>query len=292
MSTWALQAIGASHVLYLLIAGSVMWLWLRWIGASTSLMDAAFCALPALLGVLLALTSTADKEQYLVRLMAAGIFAPILLLFWATGVEGPAMPRAPWLYGAGAAAAHIAIFLGALTFAYVQVTRVPPEAGVAPITAETLGARLLSLNEIGGPFEVTNPSPNEFLVNFLYKSQERSYRILLNLNPVTSQIRVRERFAGRITNPASENERSMRAVGDSYVDASRPEASQVFSKSAMATFIKAARLRDTPLNMSRGKVEVSRTLIPTLDETGVITLICAVSIRSGWDWRPAFFGTE
>lgn len=280
------------HTAYLGTAGTAMWAWLRWVGVDITPTTMVICGLPTLLSIILTFTSMADQEQYMMRLTACSMFTPFLLLFWGISADAPALPRMPWAYGVGAGLLHIAIFCASILWFGTTTTLIAAEAGVAPVDAETLRDRLMSLNEIGAPLAVSSSSTNELSVSYRFHSSDRSYRVLLNLDPAKHQVRVRERASADGATPETEAERSMRGPADPYFDPTRPEASQVWETTAQVTPVKPAHLKATPTTLRGRQARVPAEFAAALDSRGMLTLLCAVVTRSGWNWQPGFFGAE
>lgn len=281
-----LYKVAIAHVLYAALAGAGVWLWLRLTGVEAGLTGTLICSLPALLGAVLMFTSQQDQEQYVVRLMAAALFTPILLLFWSNSAGLP-MGR---MLAAGFV--HLLCFAAAVLWIGTRTTRVPPAEGVPAVDGATLQARLLSLNATGAPLSVSNPAAGEVIVVFRYRSPERSYRILLNLDPAKQQVRVRERASASEADPESDRELSMRSLGDPAIDPTRPDAQKVSERVAQVTQMRPAELAAMPATPEGTAVAVPAGVASALDERGVATLVCAVVTRSGWFWQPAFFGAQ
>ena len=286
MTSAGLYKIVAAHVLYLALTGAGVWLCLRRQGVDPSIAGAIVCCLPALLGLVLVFTSTTDEEQYLMRLAAASLMTPMLLLFWSNSAGLPTS------YMLGAGLFHMLCFAGSVVWMGAKTTQVPAVVGVPSVDATTLQSRLLSLAAIEGPLRVWSPAAHEVIVTFLYHSPGRSYRLLLNLDPATQQVRVRERVTGNKASPANDGEKSMRGFGESAFDPARPEAQAGWQIIAQVTPIRQAELTGTPLTWQGSTVAVPAKFAAALDERGVATLLCAVVTRSGWHWKPAFFGSK
>lgn len=286
MTSVAPYKIAVAHILYLALTGAGVWLWLRLEGVDPSIVETVICGLPALLGLVLAFTSTNDQEQYVIRLAAASLMTPLLLLFWSNS-EG--VPTSSML---GAGLLHLLCFVGSVYWLGTRTTQVPAVAGVPSVDATTLQARLLSLAAIRGPLEVSSPAAHQVVVTFRYRSPGRSYRLLLNLDPATQQVRVRERVTGNKASPASDSEKSMRGPGQPAFDPARPDAQAGWRIIAQVTPVRQTDLTATPLTWQGPTVAVPAEFAAALDERGVATLLCAVVTRSGWHWKPAFFGAQ
>ncbi|MEZ5355884.1 MAG: hypothetical protein R2762_24900 [Bryobacteraceae bacterium] len=290
--TFDLSKIAAIHTAYLCLVGAMIWGWLRWVGAEITPLTFFVCGLPAVLSLMLAFTSMEDEQQYVVRLMACAMFTPLLLLMWGIGADAPALPRMPWAYGVGAGLLHIAVFVGSVLWIGTATTVVQAEAGVAPVDVGTLRGRLLSLNRIGGPLSVSEAASDalEMTVIFRFRSPGRSYRVLLNLDPSEHRVRVRERASAAGSAPETEAEKSMRGIGDPSFDPTRPNASKVSETTAQVTPVKRQALAAMPLTLSGSAAAVPPDVAASLDPEAMLTLLCAVTTRSGWHWQPAFFG--
>src|SRR5215218_7292126 len=75
----SLRRLPAVAVVHLALMGSLAWAWLVIAGANPGWLEAVICAAPALLGFGLGFTSQADRQQYVVRLVACALMLPILL---------------------------------------------------------------------------------------------------------------------------------------------------------------------------------------------------------------------
>ena len=283
------------HTLYLVLFGAATWVWLRHGGVEMSALVTAVCFAPAALGLGLTFTSTADFEQYTLRIVACALFTPILLLFWGGSVDAasPASPRLVWPFATGASIFHALAFAGTVMWVGTASTQVPAQPNTVAVSAETLLARLRSLSEISGPFDITSPAPHELVIWYRYPTgDERSLAVLLNLDGEKHQVRVRERESFQGARPKDSAEASMRALGDPVLDPTRPEASRVYGTVAQTRPIKLVSLTANPAILHERSVAVPAGFGAALDETGMVTLLCAVVTRSGWDWQPAFFGAK
>src|SRR6186713_1041900 len=70
-------------VAHLALMGGVAWAWLVIAGAPRGVFETVICAAPSLLALGLGFTSQADRQQYVVRLLACSAMLPILLMMWA-----------------------------------------------------------------------------------------------------------------------------------------------------------------------------------------------------------------
>src|SRR5262245_17690176 len=180
-----LRWMGVLATLYLCAVGAVTWIWLGWFGVAPSPMVAVVCGLPAILGAVLACTSTSDERQYIARVLACMMFTPALLLFWATSLDPDpgAAARPIWPFAVGLIAVHVLCFVGAIFWGGSALTAVPAATGVPPVGAPELRSRLLSLNASPVPFEVANGSGAvDVVVAYRFTAEaRRSHHVLLNL---------------------------------------------------------------------------------------------------------------
>jgi hypothetical protein len=96
LSAWqSRQARLAGVIVLALLAlfGAAMAAWIHARDAGADGWPYAFCSMPALAGAALLCTSMQDARQALLRFLVALMFGPILLLFWAAGLEPAARAR-------------------------------------------------------------------------------------------------------------------------------------------------------------------------------------------------------
>jgi len=288
---------GALATLYLAIVGVVVWIWLRWFGIDPSLAVSVVCGLPALLGAVLAGTSTADERQYVARVLACMMFTPALLLFWATSLDpdAGALARPIWPFATSLVVVHVLCFVGAIFWGGSALTAVPPVPGAPLASATDLRARLLSLNTITSiPFEVAIGSDGaDVVVSYVYGAEaRRSHHVLLNLIEARREVRVRERLGTAGARPITADEASMRSPGDPFYDPMRPPAKRIWGKTAQTTQIDQNRLAAVPLQVKGRGALLSPQFAAPLDGEGMVTVLCALVIRSGWRWQPEFFASD
>lgn len=292
-----LRAMGVLATLYLALVGAVTWVWLRWYGVEASPVIAVVCALPAVLGAVLARTSTADQRQYVARMLAGMMFAPALLLFWATSLdpESGVVARPVWPFAVGFCVAHVVCFLGTIFWGGSALTSVPAVTGSPVVSAVQLRARLASLNASATAFEVASGPQIDDVIVVSYRyapATPRSHQVLLTLDPKRREVRVRERLGVSGDRPANAEEASMRAPGSAFFDPTRPAAKRVWSSTAQTTQIEPERLSGVPLAFRGDTAVVPAGYAAALDGEGVVTLLCALVTRSGWRWQPVFFAAR
>lgn len=289
-----LRVMGTLATLYLALIGAVTWLWLRWYGVEASPGIAVVCALPAVLGAVLARTSTADQRQYVARVLACMMFTPALLLFWATSLdpEAGAIARPVWPFATGLIVAHVLCFVGTIFWGGSALTAVPPSPGAHRVSATQLRARLSSLNAAAAAFEVASgpKSADPIIVSYRYDpATPRSHQVLLTLDSKRHEVRVRERVGVAGDRPANAEEASMRMPGSPFFDPTRPSADRVWSNTAQTTQLESSRLAEVPLRFSGDTAVLPADYLTALDGEGMVTLLCVLVTRSGWRWQPVFF---
>ena len=280
--------------------GGLAWTWLAIAGAERGALEALVCAAPAVLALALGFTSQADREQYVLRLVACAAMLPILLMMWAGSQDAPeataatsVLARRPWLFFVAFALLHGVVFVAAVVWLAGTVTRVEAAAGSSPVPPALLIARVRSLAAAGAPFDVTpGTAPGEWVLALRQGEAERSHRVLLQLDERSRTVRVRERLGASGARPRSADEASMRSIGDDVVDPTRPEAQRISSRVAQAQMIDPARLQAARLVVCEDRAEPAPDTLAraVADPDALIVLLCAVVTRSGWAWQPLLFG--
>ena len=291
-----LRVMGALATLYLGIVGLATWIWLDWCGVEPAFVIAAVCALPATLGAVLALTSTADGRQYVARVLACMMFTPALLLFWATSLDpaAGAVARPVWPFATGFIVVHVLCFVAAIFWGGTALTAVPARPDASILSAADLRARLLSLNAPSVPFEVAaGEAAEEVVASFRYAADaRRSHGVLLRLDQARREVRVRERTGAAGARPITAEEASMRGPADPFFDPTRPSADRIWGKTAQTTQVDAERLAAVPLRFERQRAVLPDDYAAALDGEGMVTVLCALVTRSGWRWQPVFFASK
>jgi len=290
-----LRALGTLSTIYLAMVGVATWIWLGWYGAARSLDVMVICALPAALGAILTFTSTTDQRQYVARILACMMFAPILLLFWSTSTDPvpPASIRPIWPFAVAMSVGHAIFFLAAIFWGGVLLTAVPAARGVAKAALSQLRARLDSLNRVGAPLMVVHGHGGSSIVTYRFPDNEpREHRVTLNFNTMKHEVRVRERVSAAHARPRDADEASMRGPADPYFDPTRPNASRVSGITIQTTMIEPQKLAAVPLQVRGDSVGLPKELAERLDAEGMVTLLCAVVTQSGWRWQPVFLSSD
>ena len=285
-------------VAQLALMGGLAWGWLVIAGAPRGPFEAALCAAPAWMAVALAFTSQADRQQYVIRLLACSAMLPILLMMWA-GSQDPAadttasvglLGRHPWLFFTAFALLHAALFVGAIFWLAAAVTHVGAAPGVAAVPASTLSQRLRSLAVAGVPLDVVRGERGgEWVVHLLLPVGEgRSHRLILRVDETMRTVQVRERLGAHAAAPRSADEASLRSLGDPAFDPTRPDAQRVSSCVAQASMIDPAQLAATRLTLDCDRALPATEALSTTatDTDAVVVLLCALVTRSGYAWQP------
>ena len=289
-----LRVMGALATLYLIAVGVVTWSWLRWFGVDPTPVISVVCALPAILGALLARSSTVDERQYVARVLACMMFTPALLLFWATSLDpdAGAAARPIWPFATSLVVVHALCFVGAIFWGGSALTAVAPMPGAAVVSAADLRTRLISLNSTTSvPFEVAMGADGaDVVVSYRHGAEaRRSHHVLLNLHEGRREVRVRERLGSAGARPITADEASMRGPADPFFDPTRPQAKRIWGKTAQTTQIEPSRLAAVPLQFKGQATLLPPEFAAPLDGEGMVTVLCALVIRSGWRWQPEFF---
>jgi hypothetical protein len=285
------RVLGAAAVAYLILFSGVVGLWLEGYAGSVATADGLVLALPALLGLVLAMTSTGDPRQYVARVLAAMMFAPILLLFWATSFA-PALHSSAqpvWPFALAAAVGHAGAFVATILLGGVLLTRVPALRGSSVLAAADLRARLLALDGLTPATTAVGDDADGVLVAWHAASgEERRHEIRLSIDAARRRVRVRERLVAAGAAPATAADASLRAPGEDRFDPARPRAQAVSGVTWQTTLIDPARLGELL------PVVDARVLPPAAagDGEALVTLLCALVTRSGWDWRPEFLARQ
>lgn len=280
----AAAALGCT--LLTLLAGALCWGWLAAFGGDTGLRGALVCAGPALVTAALAFTSRSDRQQYVLRLMAATAMLPMLLMMWATSEETAASQWALALSVFGFIVLHLAGFAALVWQLAWLTTRI--EAGPAtPVSAAQLGQRLQSLLADRPHWRLARgATAHEWVLDDAPggDASSRLYRVLLNIDPLRCEVQVREREGVSGAAPRNADEASMYSVGDETVDAARPAAQRVWSNRLMATIIDPARVAAMPLHIIDSHAQLAGSIGD--DSESLLALLAALVTRSGYAWQP------
>jgi hypothetical protein len=280
--------------------GGLAWTWLAIAGVERGAVEALICAAAALLALALGFTSQADREQYVLRLVACAALLPILLMMWAGSQDAPEatpamslLARRPWIFFVAFGLLHALVFVAAIVWLAGTVTRVEAPPGSTAVPAALLMERIRSLAAEGVPFDLTNGvASGEWVLALREAEAERSHRVLLQLDERSRTVRVRERVGASGARPRNAEEASMRGIGDDAVDPTRPAAQRISSRAAQARMIDPARLQAVRVELSADRALPARDTLAAAasDPDALVMLLCAVVTRSGWAWQPLLFG--
>ncbi len=284
------RQVAALNVFYSIAFGAAVAWWMQWRGLELTPVNLLGCFAPALACIAMAFTSIEDTEQYIARIIACGMFLPVLALFWSS-TPNPAETRMVWPGGVAFAVAHIACFVGSLFYFGTVTTRVPASPNTVPVPMETLRARLQAVAGGTAPFDMTAGEANEIVMSFRYAADSgRSHQARLILQPEHRAVQVKERLSAKAAQPLNEQERSMRVPGDPLFDPARPIATIISNTEARTSTMAPKRLGAVPVTLLGNSAELPQGYAMHLDGEGMITLLCAIVTRSGWNWQPVFFG--
>lgn len=272
-------------LVYAALHGAVVFAWLAGVGAREGWGSALVCALPALAALWAIATGLTPPRSALSKVMAAGLFGPLLLLFWAGDVAPASVPG--WPFFVPAVLLHAAVFIGCIVVLGQVMTRVEPVADEPPVPVATLRRRLLSL-AAGLPRHCSvRELPGGTLVFELLASstQGRHHRVLLDLLAAAGEVRVREELRASAAPPAGADEASLRGPGDAPMEAGRPEAAAVWHAVRQTSMFEPEQIAAVPLRLEGDRVHGAEALGPG---DGVLLALCAVVTRSGWAWQPAW----
>lgn len=296
----SLNPMAIAALLHLSLFGLVAWLWLALSGSAPGVGATVICAAPALLALALSFTSQADRNQYTLRLLAAALMLPIGLMMWAGSqdpVDGTSatathlLLRHPWIFFSALALWHALAVVGGIVWLAAATTRVEPAAGTPRVTAAQLARRLASLQQAGLPLDIgPGDAADEWAVAWRYPAGvPRSHRVLLSVDEAAGEVRVRERRTANGATPDSSDEGSLRGIGESSYDPTRPSAKSVSFTETVATQVVPERLAAVPLMLHADRA------VPGVgaarDPDAMVTLLCALVTRSGFVWQPELFSS-
>jgi hypothetical protein len=276
-----LRGLGLGLAAGLALFGGVLFAW----GSDHGALAGLLCAAPALIALVLTATSQNDRNQYTIRLVAAALMPPILLLMVA--IEWPA--SAALLIGMSVLL--MAAFCGAIVVFARHACAIDPAPGTARVPASTLVARLHSLAAPGRPLHLLQAAAHDADVALEIDAAEgHAHRVLLVIDARAGLVHVRERLGASAATPRSSDEASMRSIGDAAFDPTRPEATRLSSRSTQATQIDPAPLAAVRLAWSEDGLTVTQADAGGADGRALVTLLAALVTRSGYAWRPRLFG--
>lgn len=251
------------------------------------LVDVALCFGPVAIVVALAMTSRADRTQYVARLLAAALFLPIGLLFWASShPAGGAMLVV-------LAAAHVGAFVVVIVWLARLATRIDPARGIEPAGADRLARRIDSLQRFaGGHFRLTrHGAEHAWTVDLPADARpDRRHRMTLTLDAARGCMAVDEFLSADGAAPNNAQERDMRVAAEPCFDPTRPDAQAVWNRTRQSSMIDPDRFVATSVRLDGDEVRFEYPPGIAIDADAVVTLLAALVTRSGYAWAPRLFG--
>jgi len=200
-----------------------------------------------------------------------------------------AKPRPVWPYGVGFALLHTLSFVAFTLWAGARTTRVQASPTATVASPSTLEARLLSLSETGAPCTTSRTASGDLTIEYVFpEGVARAHRLTLRVEGARRMVRVREQLGVSGDAPRTAAEADMRGVGDMGIDPTRPQARQVWLRSAATTVIEPDRLKDVSLVFANERVQLPSADPSSMDADQLVHLACAVVTRSGFTWQPVF----
>lgn len=302
----SLRPLGAAWTAVLALAGVLAWTFGALTGRAEAFGTTAWglvCAAPPALGILLACTSTQDRQQYVARGLAAAGMAPLLLAMWAGTPADSDVPHraiigtgAAWALGLGALLLHVVTWLALLAGTARVATRLRPPAGAPWVERELLRQRLAGLPGAGWPLRVAALAPTPGIpweINLEVDDRgARGHRVRLLADEARRTVYVTEHLGAANAAPLP-HEASFHRPGDPLADAGRPPVQRVSSRVKQATMIDAQAVDDMPLDWDVQGRPRAAALPPDwarrdADKRGEwgVALLAAAVLRSGWRWQP------
>lgn len=277
----------------LLPAGIVLALYQLAFGAALhgllrgDLVDAALCFGPVAILAALAVTSQSDRKQYIARLLAAALFLPIGLMFWASS-----HPAGGWMLVV-LAATHVAAFVLVILWLARLATRIDAARGIAAVGADRLAGRIESMQRsANGQFRLARHGAEPvWTVDLLADMQPgRRHRMTLTLDAAGGCVAIKEFLSADGAVPQSAQERDMRSAAEPYFDPTRPDAQAVWNRTRQSSMIDPDRFVATNVRFDGDEVSFDYPPGIAVDDDAVITLFAALVTRSGYAWAPRLFG--
>ena len=266
---------------YALVFGAALWHGLR-----GDPMDAAICLAPAIAVLFLGRTSQADRRQYVVRLFAAAMFLPALLMMWASSQPNAGL----WLIGF--VVVHIAALLILVWWLASFTTRIEPRPSAERVSEERLGRRLASLDRGDGACYFHRGDTAAEIIMDLREDADRTHRVRFDVASGEHVVRVQELVGASGARPRTASERSMRTLGDAPLDPARPDAQKIWARTWQTTMIIPERLAATRTEFSGDTVRFTLPDDYPQDTEAWVTLMAAVVTRSGYAWQPRLFRSK
>lgn len=299
-----LRPLGVAWTAVLALAGVLAWTFGAITGRAAAFGTTAWalvCAAPAVAGLLLACTSTADRKQYLARGLAAALMLPLLLAMWAGTAANGGMPAqvgtgAAWALGLGSLLVCVLAWLALLAGCARVAGQLRPPAGVSWAERELLRQRLAALAAAGWPLHaeaLPEAAGAAWDIRLdVDPSGERCHLVRLLADEARRTVYVTEHLAAADATPQV-HEASFRRPGDPLVDAARPPVQRVHGRTWQATMLAADEIGSLPLDWdAQGRArpaqlppDWARRPANRRGEWALAVLAAAV-LRSGWTWQP------
>lgn len=276
----------------LLPAGIVLALYQLAFGAALhgllrgDLVDAVLCFGPVAIVAALAMTSQSDRRQYIARLLAAALFLPIGLVFWASS-----HPAGGWMLVV-LAAAHVVAFVLVILWLARLATRIDAARGIAAVGADRLAGRIESMQRsANGRFRLARQGAEPvWNVDLLADPQPgRRHRMTLTLDAAGGCVAIKEFLSADGAPPRTAQERDMRAAAEPHFDPARPDAQAVWNRTRQSSMIDPDRFLATNVRFDGDEVSFDYPPGIAIDDDAVITLFAALVTRSGYAWAPRLF---
>ena len=302
----SLRPLGLAWTAVLILAGVLAWSFGALTGRALAFGPVAWglvCASPAVLGIVLVFTSTADRRQYMARGLAAALMLPILLAMWAGTPPDEPVPaeasigtQAEWMLGGGALLVQVVAWLGLLVGAVRVATRLRPAGHAASIGRERLRQRLAGLPGAGWPaLPVSLDAAPGDVWEFHLRVDDtghRGHRVRLLADESRQTVHVTEHL-GASGAPPLAHEASFHRPGDPLADASRPPVQRVHSRVRQATMLSVDDVSAIALDWD-AQGQAKQAVLPPdwstrdADKRGewAVAVLAAAVLRSGWHWQP------
>ncbi|WP_341888818.1 hypothetical protein [Variovorax sp. YR752] len=282
---------GVACTVYTLLVAAAFSAWHLAIGSTPMALALVICFLPAALCFACACSSQHDRRQYVARLMAAALMAPILLLFWS--IDGPTHAGLGMALAIGFVLLHVAAFLLGLRWLAAFSTRIDPAAGTPVASTAMLVQRLIALPSLGLPLDV-HADPTHHTLQFGWNptgQARRRHRVTLHLQTDAAQVQVLEQLQADGAAPADTREASMRSPGDAFFDPTRPDAQKVWLRTVQSTILDVEHLAGAPVALVGDALAWRGPAARVLPDTDTLMACLAnIVVQSGWSWAPRLRG--
>jgi hypothetical protein len=278
----SLLPVAVVTTLHAALAGAALYGWLVLAGGGPDAFDVALCASPGALALALGFTSQDDRRQYVARLLAASMMAPLLLAMWA-GSQPVRDEVSGWWFFVPFVLLQAAAFAAIVLWLAGTTTRVDGDASARTLPADVLAQRLRALRDAGVP--IVEAGAGRWVVDHR-DGERRVHRVLLDVDAAARAVRVRERLGVHGDVPRDDDEASLRGgLMRPRFDPARPDATAVWNRTAQATMLVPERLEAARVALGARGDRVPRSGGDASPEAW-LELLAAVVTRAGFDWRP------